>query len=753
MRVGGRAGGGWLYALPPAALALVFAACLPAIANGEVIRLAVDWVPSLGIGLSLLIDGLSLTFALLISGIGAVIALYASGYLAGHPQLGRFMLTLLLFMLSMLGLVLADNLITLFVFWELTTLTSYFLIGFDHASAKARRAALQALLLTGAGGLALLAGFILLGSAAGSLELSEILALGPALQEHPLHLAILLLILLGAFTKSAQIPFHFWLPNAMAAPTPVSAYLHSATMVKAGVYLLARLHPAFGGSEAWIWSLTLIGAATALLSAVMALRQSDLKLTLAYTTVMALGTLTMFLGAEAPIAVAAAITFLIVHSFYKAALFMVVGILDKQTGSRDVERLGGLAKAMPVTAAVAAAAAFSMAGFPPFLGFIGKELKYEGALAIASEPVLVAGTAVLANALIVAVAGIVALRPFYGRPGETPKAPREAGPRLWLGPLCLAALGLLFGLAPASIADTLVQPAVAAVLGRPATVELALWHGINLPLALSILTFALGVACYLGHRALRNRLVALEARLPASADGVWDGLLEGLKRLAAAQTALLQSGLLRRYMLIVFATTALALGASLIAGEALRLPAEWPGPSLKHWAVTALIAAGAIMAALARTRLIAVCALGVVGVGIALVYVMFGAPDVAITQLLVETLVVVLLAVIMLRLPQFEAGPEPRGRRWDALLSIAVGTAVSAVLLAVLAAPLDRRVTAYFEESSVPEAFGRNIVNVILVDFRALDTFGEVAVVAVAAVGAVALLLGGRRSQGSGERP
>ena len=737
---------GWLAASVPAVLALLFAGQVPAIAGGEPLRLSVDWVPSLEVRLSFLLDGLSLTFALLISGIGAFVLLYSGAYLGGHPQLGRYYLYLLSFMAAMLGLVLADNLITLFVFWELTTLTSYLLVGFDHASAKARRAALQALLVTGAGGLALLAGLILLGVAAGSFEISEIVASGDLLREHSLYLPILVLVLLGAFTKSAQVPFHFWLPNAMAAPTPVSAYLHSATMVKAGIYLLARLHPALSGTEAWIWSLTVFGAVTAVWASVLALRQTDLKLVLAYTTVMALGTLTMFLGAEATVAVAAAMTFLIVHSFYKAALFLIVGIVDHRAGTRELGRLGGLARAMPVTAAAAALAALSMAGFPPFLGFIGKELKYEGALAIASEPLLVASAAVLANALMVAVAAIVALRPFFGPRPAMPKPPREASLRMWIGPLFLAVLGLSFGLAPSLLADLFVQPGVTAILGRPEEVKLALWHGINLPLMLSLLTFALGVGIYAVHQRLRAALAAAEAWLPLTADRAWDRLLDGLKTLAAVQTRVLQNGRLTNYLLVVFVTLALALaGSFLVFRDALQLPATAPALLPREWGLLGLIAAGALLAAGTRSRLAAISALGVVGVGIALLFVSFGAPDLAITQLLVETLVVILLAVLMVRLPGFGAVASGGAwaRRRDAAVALALGAVVTAVLLAVVAAPFDRDVTAFFEAASLPEAFGRNIVNVILVDFRALDTFGEVAVVMVAALSAFALLRGG----------
>ncbi len=735
---------GWLAALPPAVLTAVFAACLPTIADGGTIRVAYEWVPSLGVNLSFLVDGLSLTFALLISGIGTLVALYAGAYMAGHAQFGRFVLYLLLFMVAMLGLVLADNLITLFVFWELTTVASYLLIGFDHASAKARRAALQALLLTGAGGLALLAGFILLGNAAGSFELSEILTMGDAIRAHDLYLPILVLILAGAFTKSAQFPFHFWLPNAMAAPTPVSAYLHSATMVKAGIYLLARMHPAMSGTDAWIWTLTIVGAVTAVIASVIALRQTDLKLSLAYTTVMALGTLTMFLGSEATVAVAAAMTFLIVHSLYKASLFLVVGVIDHETGTRETDRLRGLGPLMPITAVAAVAAALSMAGFPPFLGFIGKELKYEGALAIAAEPAFVATAAVAANMLMVALAGIVALRPFFGTRMPTDQTPHDPPFRMWVGPLLLALLGLTFGLAPAVIAEALVQPAVIAVLGKPETIQLKLWHGVNLPLLLSLLTFAGGILIYVFHQKLRALLIRLEAALPFSADQAWDGVLDGLKLVASGQTRLLQHGVLRHYLFVIFASFALAVGVTLVVTGAVRWPTAWPDILFKHGAVVVLIATGAIMAAFARSRLTAICALGIVGIGVALFFVMFGAPDVAMTQLLVETLVVVLVAVAMLRLPRLERDVL-KHRRWkDGALALVVGGVVTLTLLAVTQGPLDRSVTDYYEAASVPEAYGRNIVNVILVDFRALDTFGEVVVVAVAALGAFALLRGVR---------
>ncbi|MCU0894587.1 MAG: hypothetical protein MUD06_09735, partial [Rhodospirillales bacterium] len=438
----------WLMIAAAVVATAAFASLVPSVAAGESYRLGYAWAPGIGVNLSFYVDGLSLLFALMISGIGALVALHASAYLAGHRYYGRFFVYLFAFMLAMLGLVLADNLITLFVFWELTSVTSFLLIGLDHDDPRARRNALQALLVTGAGGLALLAGFLLLGQAGGSLELSELIERGEQVRADPLYLAILILVLAGAFTKSAQFPFHFWLPNAMAAPTPVSAYLHSATMVKAGIYLLARLHPTLGSTQVWIWTLTIFGAVTATMAAVIALRQTDLKLVLAYTTVLALGLLTMFLGSDERIGIVAAITFLIVHSLYKCALFLVIGNVDHGSGSRDANVLGGLFRAMPITALAGMVAGLSMAGFPPLLGFIGKELKYEGALAVASEPVLVAAAAVFANAIMVALAAIVALLPFVGPRKPTPHAPHEAPLAMLAGPVVLAFFGLFFGLVP-----------------------------------------------------------------------------------------------------------------------------------------------------------------------------------------------------------------------------------------------------------------------------------------------------------------
>jgi len=732
------------FGLLPVGLALLlfvwFLTFLPAVSDGKAIRYAMDWIPSLGITLSFLIDGLSLTFALLITGIGSLVFLYSNSYLSGHEHFVRFMLFLFSFMLSMLGVVLADNLIALFVFWELTTITSYLLIGFGHETENGRRSALQALLVTGAGALAMLAGFILLGMTFGSFELSEILLKSEELKVHSLYSVILILILAGTFTKSAQFPFHFWLPNAMAAPTPVSSFLHSATMVKAGIYLMARLHPAFSGTNLWLWTLTIFGVVTAVIASILALRQTDLKQALAYTTLMALGTLTLFLGQESGYAVTAFATFLIVHSLYKAALFLVVGCIDHAAGTRDANVLGGLGRVMPFTAVAAGLAAMSMAGFPPFLGFIGKELKYAGALGVASEPIFVSGAVLIANSLMFAVAGVVAFRPFWmSERSNLPREPHEVSAPMLAGPIILAILGTFFGIYPDILQRALVAPTVASLLGNiEDSKDLKLWAGVNVPLLLSVMTVFLGLLFYWQHRRLRNILIVVIGRAP-SFDRGWDRILDGLKGFAAWQTQILQSGSLYHYMFVTFATMLLSLSVAIfLKPTEITLPDHWV-ISWQGIALILLIIGGTLITTVTASRITAMASLGVVGIGVAMIFIGFSAPDVAITQLLVETLVVVLVAVALLRLPTLESEVGNR-RPIDAVLAFGVGLTVTVILLSVLSQPLDLRLTEFFEITSWPEAYGRNIVNVILVDFRALDTFGEIAVVVVAALSSYALL-------------
>jgi multicomponent Na+:H+ antiporter subunit A len=736
----GRQATGWLLAVLPLIQLIYFASFVRPIARGEVFDFTSAWVPSLKINLSFYLDGLSLIFALLISGIGALVVIYAGGYLAGHHQLGRFYAYLLMFMASMLGVVLADNVITLFVFWELTSLSSYLLIGFDHERETARAAALQALLVTGVGGLALLAGLLLLGQVGGSLELSALLNQGEAVRSHGLYLPILLLVLAGAFTKSAQVPFHFWLPSAMEAPTPVSAYLHSATMVKAGVYLLARLSPVLGGSEAWHYLVTLGGAVTMLVGAALALFQTDLKRLLAYSTVSALGILTLLIGLDTTLSMQAAMVFLLAHAFYKGALFLVAGAVDHETGTRDVTQLGGLRHVMPITAVAAGLAALSMVGLPPLLGFISKELLYEAKLQAPRAAPLITSAGVLANVLLVAVAGIAGIRPFLRERTITPKNPHEAPPSLWLGPVMLAGLGFIIGLLPNIVATPLVSPAVTAVRAELTEVTLALWHGLNPVLLLSVLTLASGVGVYFGRGVVRRATSRLEPITHWGPARWYDVALDGMNDLARAQTRLLQSGYLRYYLLMIIGTTVGLTAYTLAARGGFPRMDGLTDVRFYEVGVAALIFLAAVAAVRARSRLAAVAALGVVGYGVALVYVLFGAPDLAMTQVLIESLTVILLVLVFYHLPRFASLSPQRARHRDALVALATGGLMTALVLVATSVRFHPPISDYFAENSFVQAHGRNIVNVILVDFRGVDTLGEITVLALAGVGAYALL-------------
>ncbi|MFO8154333.1 putative monovalent cation/H+ antiporter subunit A [Thioalkalivibrio sp.] len=732
---------GWVLALLPAALFVYFASFLPAINAGETVVIVTPWMPGLDIQLSFLVDGLSLLFALLISGIGFFIISYAGRYLEGERDLGRFYVVMLSFMGSMLGLVLADNLIAMFVFWELTSVTSYLLIGYNHEDLKARKAALQGLIVTVGGGLALLAGIVMLATAGGSYELSEILNSGDAVREHAWYLPMLILILLGAFTKSAQVPFHFWLPNAMAAPTPVSAYLHSATMVKAGVYLLARLNPALGGTEVWFTVLALVGAVTMFLGVFLSFRSTGIKSVLAYSTVMALGTLTMLIGIGTETALLAAMTFLLAHSLYKGALFLIAGILDHEAGAKDFLQTGGLRGALPITSTVAMLAALSLAGVVPMLGFVAKEGMLESVL---EAPGLVPVLTLLASVsaiLGVAVAAIVGIRPWFGPRVETPKSPHEAPPALIAGPMVMASLGLVFGLGP-GLADVGILAAAARAVngGVPVDAYLSLWHGLNWPLAISALALVAGLLLYSRWDRVRALLAWVDIAARFGPERGYERMMDGIVRISDWQTRLLQSGYLRYYIMFIVLATAAMVGVTAQIYDVSAGPLRLQDLRFYELVIVAVMGASALFAVLSRSRLGAVAALGSFGFTVALTYVMFSAADVGITQILVETLTVILLVLVLFRLPGF-LGLSPRLIKFrDALVALAGGGMVMLLLLSTHNAQEIPSIARYFIEEAVPSGHGRNVVNVILVDFRALDTLGEIFVLALAAVGVYAMI-------------
>jgi len=732
----------WVPGLVPLTSFGCFLGLLPGISAGQPVRWGVEWAPSLGISLSFYADGLSLLFLLVVSLIGAFVVWYAGGYLAGKKDLGRFYLYLLGFMGSMLGLVAADNLVLLFIFWELTSITSYLLIGYYCEQESSRKAALQALLVTGGGGLAMLAGIILLASATEAYEISQILAMPPGeVAAHPAFPWIFGLLLAGAFTKSAQFPFHFWLPNAMAAPAPVSAFLHSATMVKAGVFLLARLFPCLSPSPLWTPVVGTAGAVTMMVGVVLALGQTDLKKILAYTTLAVLGTLTMLLGIGTELAVKAAVTYLLAHALYKAALFMAAGSVDHETGTRDVAALGGLRSVMPFTAAAAILGALSMAGLPFLLGFVSKEYFYKALLDAEGPPFLWESLGLAASVCMVALAATAGLRPFFGKKPAALHA-HEAPPSMWIGPLILGILAIKMGIFPGVAGERFVGPAAAAILGDQAfQAHLKLWHGLTTALFMSIATFALGAGLYALSPRIRAARPFYAALARVGPERGYEALLAGLLAAAARITRAIQNGYQRNYVL--------AVGAFAVAVVVAAMP-SWPAwPDLSRMApmhvpgivVCALMVAAALFACLARSRFAAIMALGVVGLGVAVIYFLSSAPDLAMTQILVETLTLVLFVLAFYKLPLLSDYSSRAVKLRDGALAVGFGAVMTILVLYAHSFPPGADpISAFMGENSLPLANGRNVVNVILVDFRALDTLGEITVLGIAALGVAAIL-------------
>ncbi|QXO18579.1 hydrogen gas-evolving membrane-bound hydrogenase subunit E [Vibrio ostreae] len=701
---------------------------------------SVPWVASMGINLSVRLDGLSALFAGLISGIGFLIQVYALAYLRGKPARLSFHCQLTLFMLAMLGLVVSDNLLLLFVFWELTTLTSYLLIGFNHESPTSRQNALQSLLVTGAGGLALLAGLIMLGDIANSYELDVILQQTEVIASHALFLPSMVLIFLGAVTKSAQFPFHFWLPNAMAAPTPVSAYLHSATMVKAGVYLLARFSPIYSHSEVWFYTLVIIGGITAVWCTLVAIRQTDLKLMLAYSTNVALGKLMLLLGIGTQLSVSALLLFIVAHALYKAALFMVVGNVDLATGTRDIRRLSGLNSVLVMSTTALVIAALSKAGLLPMMGFVSKEYMYKASLEIG---IMVTATLVAANALMVSVAILLVRKPFFSRQSGTASTikPVEKRWALWLPATLLASGSLLLPLFGLNwLDDQVITPGVAAILPGAEPEPTKLWQGFNFALLLSVITVLLGVAVYVLCPGLLSRWRSAGERV-IKAEVVFSGLIGAMTQIARWQTQCLQHKPLRSYVLRFFSVLA---GLLLISSMAFTtLPFDSLSEVVFYEIAIALLMVAAVFVCITTgARLLAIAALGSIGFMTTLVFMLYSAPDVAKTLLLVETLMVVFMALLMRHIPRLETVHAHSALRKTvhAIVAVTIGLSVCMLLLYVTKQPLDLTVTDFYARNSVPGGHGRNIVNVILVDFRALDTLGEALVVVLSGLAAVSLL-------------
>ena len=731
-------------ALVVVALAIVLGQA-PAVLDGATFVQAWPWIPALGLNASFRLDGFGLLFALLILVIGLLVVLYARYYLAPEDSKERFYGLLLLFMGSMLGVVLSENLLLLVTFWELTSLSSFLLIGFWRHEAEARRGARLALMITGAGGLALLAGVLLLGHVVGSFELTQVLASGATIKAHPLYETILVLVLLGAFTKSAQFPFHFWLPHAMAAPTPVSAYLHSATMVKAGIFLLGRLFPALAGTETWFYVVSGVGLTTQLFASYVALFRHDLKGLLAYSTVSHLGLVTLLFGLGTPLGEIAAVFHIINHAVFKASLFMAAGIIDHETGTRDMRRLSGLARYMPWTAALATIAAGAMAGVPLLNGFLSKEMFFAETFQVQwlgpwywVMPV----AATLAGIFTVAYSTRFVHDVFFGpAPQGLPKTPHEP-PRWMKVPVeILVGLCLLVGLTPALTVDPLLRAAAGAVLQGPLPeFSLALWHGFNLPVLMSVVALVGGAAVYFTRR-YHFDLHGYRQR-PTDGRRISENAVSRAVRGARWLVERVANQSLQRYALLLV-LAALVLGVAgarglTLTGAATLTPAD---------GLAVLVTAALVMAALAATmlharRLLALVLVGVVGLAVSLAFVRLSAPDLALTQLLVEIVTVLLLLLAMYFMPA-ESPAEPSRARLarDALVAVTIGGAVAGLAWALLTRPFDT-IAWYYLENAKPGGGGYNVVNVILVDFRGFDTLGEITVLGIAAVGILALLQG-----------
>ncbi|MBN9405333.1 MAG: monovalent cation/H+ antiporter subunit A [Burkholderiales bacterium] len=727
----------------------------PTLEAGTVLREEYRWIPSAGINLLIRMDGLAWMFALLVTGIGLLVAVYARYYMSREDPVPRFFAFFLAFMGAMLGIVLSGNLVQLVFFWELTSLFSFLLIGYWHHRKDARRGARMALTVTGAGGLCLLAGVLMLGHIAGSYELDAVLAEGGRIRAHPLYPTMLVLVLLGALTKSAQFPFHFWLPRAMAAPTPVSAYLHSATMVKAGVFLLARLWPALAGTSEWFWLVGGAGLISLVVGAGAAMFQNDLKGLLAYSTISHLGLITLLLGLSGELAAVAAVFHIMNHATFKASAFMAAGIIDHETGTRDLRRLSGLGKAMPFTALLTFVASAAMAGVPLVNGFLSKEMFF-------AETVQLRGIAWLdwglpAAATLAGVFAVVySLRfagVFWGPPAhDLPLTPHE--PVRWMRiPIeVLVLLCLLVGMVPQwSVSSALALAAQPVVGGELPEYSLALWHGWNKPLVMSLVALVGGVALYAVMQALRRRGHLRQAPLGRWLDGerLFMHTLLGLDHGCRWLLARLTSYRLQPQMLLLVLAAVLAAATSLWAGGVSwghreRVPANLEFALL--WLMGGLCALGAAQQAKFH-RLAALVMAGVVGLCVSLTFLWFSAPDLALTQLTVEVVTTVLFLLglrwLPRRLPEQNPreGLKVRARRGrDGLLAIVAGTGMAVLAYAMMTRPAPQSISPFFIDRALPEGGGSNVVNVMLVDFRGFDTLGEITVLGIVALTVYALL-------------
>ncbi|HTH59057.1 MAG TPA: monovalent cation/H+ antiporter subunit A [Paraburkholderia sp.] len=736
------------FAAPVVGLGLLLSERVGMPANG-VLAWHRAWVPQLGLSFSLRLDGLTFVFALLVLAIGLLVFIYARYYLAESESLPRLYLLLLLFMGSMLGVVLSENLLLLAMFWELTSLVSFLLIAFWPSRADARRGARMSLTITAAGGLALLAAVLMLGRICGSYELTDVLAHAGDVQHDPRYPVMLVLVLVAAFTKSAQFPFHFWLPHAMSAPTPVSAYLHSATLVKAGVFLLARLYPVLDGTDEWFYAVSLTGLVTLAGGAAMALVQRDLKGLLAYSTISHLGLIVLLFGLDTELSTVAALFHTINHAVFKASLFMAAGIVDHETGTRDLGRLRGLRRYMPHTALLAIVASLAMAGVPLLNGFLSKEMFFGETLAqglLGEFNWVIPALAVCAAALSVAYSLRFVFGVFFDgpTPRDLPQYPPHEPPRFMKLPVeILVVLCLLIGLFPQWMIGTMLASAAYAALGGPPpSYSLSLWHGVNTELTMSVVSFAAGTLLFIFRRdAFRHHRSMLS---DMNASEGFDAIVQRLERAARPLVRLVENGSLPTYLAWLVAAMLVIPGVALMKLTSLRgsLPPTPADPlTLAGLALAALLAIGVVFAR--AYALVAIVLLGACGLLVTLAFARFSAPDLALTQISVEIVTVLLLVLAIYFLPSVQRAHDAVGSRVrNGVLAIAGGALVGGVTYAVITrAPLPG-IAPYFLANALPGSGGTNVVNVILVDFRGFDTMVEISVLVVAGLAVKALLRG-----------
>ncbi|MBR0638272.1 Na+/H+ antiporter subunit A [Bacillus safensis] len=759
---------GWFVLILPILLFTYFIQMLHITSNGRKLFSQAEWIPSLGMNFTVYVDGLSLLFALLITGIGALVVLYSIFYLSKEKeQLGSFYTYLLMFMTAMLGVVLSDNMVVLYLFWELTSISSFLLIGYWYKRERSRYGATKSLLITVFGGLAMLGGFILIYLITDSFSIREAVNQLQLIMASPYFIPAMILILLGAFTKSAQFPFYIWLPDAMEAPTPVSSYLHSATMVKAGIYLVARFSPIFAISEVWFWTISIVGLVTLFWGSFHAVRQNDLKAILAYSTVSQLGMIMLMLGVGAAAihennpaffgaAILAAIFHLINHATFKGSLFMAAGIIDHETGTRDIRKLGGLMMIMPITFTITLIGTFSMAGLPPFNGFLSKELFFTSMIRISDISFTDVSTwgaifpalAWLASVFTFIYSMMLLFKTFRGRLNidQLEKKPHEAPIGMLIPPIILAALVVTFFFFPNILAYSVIEPAIAAIIpeaietGSRFSVKIEAWHGFQPELYMTIGVVVLGTIGYLTLSKWRPMYNIFKEKW--SFNALYDRSLIGLEKGSYRLTNSYMTGFLRDYLVYVFGFMIIVIGGVMFYQQAFSFQTDQAASIGTYEVILSLVMVAATIATVfASSRLTAIIALGVMGYTLSLFFVIFRAPDLALTQLIIETISVALFLLCFYHLPKLSLKQKTRRfKMTNFIISLGVGVVVTCLAFASTSQQSLDTISTYFIENSYKLAGGDNIVNVILVDFRGFDTLFEITVLAIAALGIYGLL-------------